>query len=272
MDEKTRALADYFDRWYADMAATEDPGTSSGAGRVDSVDRVDKDEVQRRHLGLPERLLSTSLLTWEGIGDVLDALRLPVGGHLVDLACGRGGYGLELASRAEARLTGVDFSAEAVRQATALAARWGREATFLTGELTETGLPDGCADAAVCVDAIQFPDDPPAAYAEVRRILRPGGRVVLTCWEPTDRDDESLPERLRSVDLAAGLAGAGFEDVVRVERPDWRRQERAMWEEAATIDPGDDPALRSFHEEGVRSLERWDGIRRVMASATAPHG
>ncbi len=29
-----------------------------------------------------------------------------------------------------------------------------------------------------------------------------------------------------------------------------------MWEEAAALDPGDDPALRSFHDEGVRSLEK----------------
>jgi SAM-dependent methyltransferase len=225
---------------------------------------------QRRHLGLPRRLLSTSLLTWDGIADVLEALRLPRAGHLVDLACGRGGYGLELATRAEAALTGVDFSVEAIRQAAELAARWGRQATFVTGELTATGLPTACADAVVCVDAIQFPDHPAAAYAEIRRLLRPGGRVVLTCWEPIDRTDPDLPERLRAVDLAAGLTGAGFVEVDVTERADWRRLERGMWEEAAALDPGDDPALRSFHDEGVRSLARWDAVRRVMAAATAP--
>jgi hypothetical protein len=36
------------------------------------------------------------------------------------------------------------------------------------------------------------------------------------------------------------------------------------------LDPGDDPALRAFHEEGVRSLPTLDLTRRVMASATAP--
>lgn len=107
MDEQTRTLADYFDTWYADMAR-------AGGGQL-------KDEIQQRHLGLPPRLLSTSLLTWSGIGDVLTLLRLRPGDHLVDLACGRGGYGLELVSRADARLTGVDFSAEATRQATELA-------------------------------------------------------------------------------------------------------------------------------------------------------
>ncbi len=43
-----------------------------------------------------------------------------------------------------------------------------------------------------------------------------------------------------------------------------------MWEEAITLDPGDDPALRSFHDEGVKSLE-WSGLLRpVLAVATSP--
>jgi hypothetical protein len=82
--------------------------------------------------------------------------------------------------------------------------------------------------------------------------------------------DERLLARLRRVDLGAGLAGAGFTDIEVRERPGWRDHERAMWEDAAALDPGDDPALRSFHEEGVRSLPILDLTRRVMASAAAP--
>ncbi len=39
--------------------------------------------------------LSTSLLSWDGIAETVAGLRLSPGGALVDLACGRGGYGLE---------------------------------------------------------------------------------------------------------------------------------------------------------------------------------
>src|SRR5215471_11386455 len=74
------SLAEYFDGWYADM-------TGSPV----------KDEIQQRHLGLPPYVLSTSLLGWEGIAEAVTALRLPGGATLVDLACGRGGYGLEIA-------------------------------------------------------------------------------------------------------------------------------------------------------------------------------
>ena len=143
-------------------------------------------------------------------------------------------------------------------------------AEFRVGLLDATGLQDGCVDPVVCIDSIQFASDPPAAYAEMRRVLAPGGRIMATSWEPTDPDSGRLPDRLRGVDLGTGLACAGFADIVVVERPDWRALERAMWEEASALTPGDDPALQSFHDEGVRSLAVWDLLRRVAATATAP--
>jgi SAM-dependent methyltransferase len=247
------ALAKYFDGWYADMTASPV-----------------KDEIQQRHLGLPPRLLSTSLLGWDGIAEACAALRLSSGGTLVDLACGRGGYGLETAARTGARLVGIDFSAEALRQAREQAQRLGATADFRAGDLAATGLDAGVADAVLCVDAIQFAPRPEAAYREIARILAPGGRAVLTCWEPLHPGDQRLVERLRRVDLAAGLTAAGLRDVEAGDRPGWRAAERAMWEEAVALDPGDDPALRSFHDEGVRSLETFGLLRRVIATATAP--
>ena len=242
-------MAAYFDKWYSDMADT-------------SV----KDEIQQRH-SLPPELLSTSLLTWRGISEVAEALALEPGELLVDLACGHGGYGLELASRGQAQVVGIDFAPSALEAARALAAAGGIEADYRVGDLVATGLADGVADAVVVVDAIQFPADPEFAYMEIARILRPGGRVVLTCWEAVDRDDPAVPERLRRVDLRGGLEGAGFVDVEVRERAEWREAERAMWTEAAVLDPGDDPALLSFHDEGVRVLPTFDRARRVMATA-----
>jgi SAM-dependent methyltransferase len=165
---------------------------------------------------------------------------------------------------------GVDFSTEAVRQAREHAQRLGRTADFRNGDLAATGLDAGTIDAVLCVDAIQFAEQQNAAYGELKRVLAPGGRAVLTCWEPLDQDDERLPDRLRRVNLGAGLTTAGFDNVEVRDRPAWRAHERAMWEEALALEPGDDPALRSFHDEGVRSLETFDLSRRVMGTATAP--
>lgn len=43
-----------------------------------------------------------------------------------------------------------------------------------------------------------------------------------------------------------------------------------MWAEAAALDPGEDPALRSFHDEALRAPVVMELTRRVMATATAP--
>jgi SAM-dependent methyltransferase len=246
------SLAEYFDGWYAAKA-------------VSPV----IDEIHQRHLGLPPRLLSTSTFPWDGIAEAVAELHLAPGRTLVDLACGRGGYGLEIAARTGAWLIGVDFSAEAVRQAREQVRQLGAAADFRVGDLTGTGLDSGSADAVLCMDAIQFAPQQDDVFREIARILVPGGRVVLTSWEALDRDDRRVIARFGAVDLRAGLAASGFRDVHVAERPGWQACERAMWEEAAALDPGDDPALRSFHEEGVRSLKTLSLYRRVIGTATA---
>jgi SAM-dependent methyltransferase len=251
MTPKPRS-AEYFDDWYADKSAAPQVA-----------------EIMNRHLGLPSEALAGGVPA-AAIDEIADALRLTPGDVLLDLACGRAWYGLEVAARAGARLIGVDFSAEAVRQAAGQARLRGADARFMTGELTASGLPAHCVNAVLCTDSIQFPEQPDAAYREIRRVLVPGGRAVLTSWEPVEFGDERLSERMRRVDLGAGLRAAGFADVEVADRPQWLALERAMWQEAVALDPGNDPALRSFHDEGVRSLANYELHRRVIATATAP--
>jgi SAM-dependent methyltransferase len=245
--------AEYFDGWYADKS-----------------DAPQVAEIMNRNLGLPADALA-GIVPAVAVDEIAGELRLKPGDVLLDLACGRAFYGLEITARAGARLIGVDFSAEAVRQAAEQARLRNRDdAEFQTGDLTATGLPDGSVNAVLCTDSIQFPEQPEAAYRELRRVLVPDGRVVLTSWQPVDPGDQRLSERIRRVDLDAGLRGAGFIDVEVSDRPQWLACELAVWQEAVTLDPGDDPALLSFHGEAVRSLEHASALRRVMAAATAP--
>jgi SAM-dependent methyltransferase len=247
--------AEYFDQWYADMA-------SSPA----------RDAIVARSLGLPPELQSTSLLTWPGIGEVTEALRLPSGGLLVDVACGRGGYGIEAARRTGARLLGVDFSEVALAQARSSAARLLPDggAEFRGGTMIATGLPDGVADGLMCVDAVQFADPPADALAEFRRVLASGARLALSCWEAADPADERVPPRIRAVNLRRDLVAAGFADVQVHEKPDWREVERTMWQEALAAPADSDAAVRALQEEGRRVLETFGSVRRVFATAAAP--
>jgi SAM-dependent methyltransferase len=245
--------ATYFDHWYSDQSTS-----------------ADRDAIVARALGLPAELQSNSLLSWAAIAEVAADLRLPPDGLLVDLACGRGGYGIEIARRTGARLIGVDFSAVALEQAQRSAGRLlpaGR-ADFRLGTLSASGLTAG-ADAVMCVDAIQFAAPPLAGLIECRRLLKPGGRLVLTCWEATDPADPRVPARIRAVNLSRDLPLAGFADVRVADKPGWRAIERTMWDEALATPDNGDPALQSLQAEARRSVAAWDSLRRVLATATA---
>ena len=155
MTPKPRS-AEYFDGWYADKAASPQVA-----------------EIMNRHLGLPPDALA-GVVPAVAIDELAEELRLKPGDVLLDLACGRAWYGLEIAARSEASLIGVDFSAEAVRQAGEQARLRNCDAKFKTGDLTASGLPDRCVNAVLCTDSIQFPEHPDAAYRETPS--RPGTR------------------------------------------------------------------------------------------------
>lgn len=199
-----------------------------------------------------------------------EELRMPQDGLLLDLACGRGGYGIEVARRTGARLLGVDFSSVALEQARSSSARLlpaGR-AAYQVGTLLSTGLPPGVADD-VCGRG-PVADPPVAAMVEFRRLLAPGGRLVLSCWEAADPADERVSPRIRAVNLRRDLPAAGFVHVQVHEKADWREVERAMWEEADAAPQDSDAAVQSLQAEGRRSLATWDSLRRMFATATAP--
>ena len=246
--------AAYFDRWYADMATSHV-----------------RDAIVARALGVPPELVFNGTLTLDAVTEVCEELRLPTDGLVLDIACGRGGYGIEVARRAGARLIGVDFSAVGLEQARLISARRlpaGRT-EFRTGTLLATGLPAGAADGLMCIDAVQFAEPVPAALAEFRRLLKPAGRLALTCWEGADPADERVPARIRAVNLRRDLPTAGFIDVAVHEKAEWRQAERVLWEEAVAVVESD-AAVQSLQEEGRRSLESFDSLRRVFATATAP--
>jgi SAM-dependent methyltransferase len=224
------------------------------------------DDLHQRHLGLPPELLSTSLLTWDGIAEVVESLGLPADGTLVDLACGRGGYGMEVSRRTGAHLIGIDFSKEAVRLAREHADQRRWPAEFRVGDMTATGLPDASVDAVMVVDAVQFAEPQSAAYVEIHRILRPGGRVVLTCWE-IDATREGHPS-CSPEGRPGRRAWTGGVHLDRGTREAVLVRAGADHVDGSRRSPGDDPSLQGLHEEGLWVLSLPPGTRRVMGAAT----
>jgi SAM-dependent methyltransferase len=83
------------------------------------------------------------------------------------------------------------------------------------GDLYNVPLPDGAADAVVLHQVLHFLDDPGAAVAEVTRVLKPGGRLLIVDFAPHELEflrEQSAHRRLGFAQdqLARTLEGAGL--------------------------------------------------------------
>jgi len=97
--------------------------------------------------------------------------------RIVDVGCGDGSA-THLVTKLDARNTviGVDWSANALSQARA------RGLLVVQGGVDTAGLPlpDGCADVVIMSELIEHLVDTDAAIDEARRVLRPGGVLLLS--------------------------------------------------------------------------------------------
>ena len=172
------------------------------------------------------------------IGEALIAFAAPTPGMaILDVGCGTGATTLALARMAgpQGKVTGVDVSAPMLRLARRRAEKADLAITFVEG------------DASICKFAAQhdlifsrfgvmFFDDPVAAFANLKTMLKPGGRLAFVCWRaprenpwasaPLTAAKPFLPEQPPPDPLAPGpfafadserlkviLAQAGFRDI-----------------------------------------------------------
>lgn len=164
-------------------------------------------------VGLPGR-------TWEGLARGL--LHLAPRTKYVDLGIGDGLLTLMLAEVAET-VTAVDLSPQMLEQLEVRARRRGiKNIATVEGDIEALPLPPRSYDVAVLSQALHHANVPERALREARRILVPGGRVLVL--DLLAHTEEWVRERLQHVhlgftehDLERLMLAAGFRDV-RVER------------------------------------------------------
>ncbi|MCP9926386.1 bifunctional demethylmenaquinone methyltransferase/2-methoxy-6-polyprenyl-1,4-benzoquinol methylase UbiE [Cyanobium sp. CH-040] len=111
------------------------------------------------------------------------------GQRLLDLCCGTGDLALLMAARVRpgGGVLGLDRAAAPLRLARQRAARqpW-LPLDWRQADALATGLADGCVDGAVMAYGLRNLADPAAGLAELRRLLRPGGRAVVLDFNRPD--------------------------------------------------------------------------------------
>jgi len=162
-----------------------------------------------------------------GCGTPVAYADLRPGEVVVDLGSGVGGDALRAAREVgpSGRSIGVDMTPEMVAAARANGARAGLEhAEFRLGEIEHLPLPDASADVVISNCVINLVPDKRSAFAEAYRVLRPGGRLVVSDMV----SHGPLPDSVRSDptawaaciagalpygEYAAVIATAGFESI-----------------------------------------------------------
>jgi len=102
--------------------------------------------------------------------------------RLVEVGCATGPYTIRLSTEMGYRMTGVDISPRSIEIARELAVSLGLgdEIAYLQGDFERLEcLDDGSHDGLVSFSCIRYVPDPLAALLQARRVVKPGGRVVV---------------------------------------------------------------------------------------------
>lgn len=157
---------------------------------------------------------------WLGSPDCLPHLvdAVPAGARVVDVGTGTGRLLESLCARAE-QVIGVDGSREMLDQARErLAANGLSDVDLRLGDMAHLPLTSGEVDVAIVNMALHHAPEPLAVLRELRRVLAPGGTLLVGDFLPHDEEwmRETLADQwlgFAPSDLSGWLAQAGFDDV-----------------------------------------------------------
>jgi SAM-dependent methyltransferase len=210
-----------------------------------------------------------------------DRLDLRPGMTVLDLGCGEGRHAFE-AYRRGASVVAVDWGRSEVETtkrwlgaiAEAGEAPTGARFEVVRGDLTALPVPDASVDRVMASEVLEHIPDDAAAFAEIARVLRPGGRVAVTvprygperiCWALSDEYHANEGGHIRIYTrgvLRARLAAAGLtpgdtHHAHSLHAPFW-------WLKCAVGVERDSAAVRAYHR-----LLVWDLTHRPWLTRTA---
>jgi ArsR family transcriptional regulator len=203
--------------WLTSRFATATAATKADDVRLAEVRRVRREEFRDHGGDGQENKQLVPGRSWAAWSRALGLLMPPL--DVADLGCGEGYLTIE-AARWARRVVAIDRSPDVLKRGKELARRRGvKNITWKRGELQKAPIDDESMDLVLLSQALHHADEPGDALKEARRILRPGGRVLLLdlrehgeAWVTSTLGDRWLGFDDKS--LQKLIAGSGFTDVV----------------------------------------------------------
>lgn len=182
-----------------------------------------------------------------------------------DIGAGTGKFA-ELLAKRGAAVRAVEPNAD-MRSQLALTLAPYPNATVFGGSAEETGLPDGCADAVTCAQALHW-FDPAAFRAECRRIARPGG-LVIAVYNDTP-GNKSMARHNGAIEaFFRNPATREFPNPITHTKESWRAFSASHSHDPLPGDPGYAEHIAKadavFGERSVNGVLRLDVVTRVYS-------
>lgn len=134
--------------------------------------------------------------------------------HILDIGCGAGEstrHAARTASRGS--VLGVDISEEMLQVARKRSAEEElQNAVFERADAQNHQFPTACFDLCISRFGVMFFDNPPAAFSNIARAMRPGARLVLMVWQDRERNEwsTSIQDALAAENTPSANAPAAF--------------------------------------------------------------
>ncbi len=179
-----------------------------------------------------------------GSGNPIRQAELRRGETVVDLGSGAG-IDVFLASRLvgpAGHATGIDMTPTMVARATTASVSHDiRNTSFVLAPIEKLPLPDGHADVVLSNCVINLSPDKPAVFAEAFRILKPGGRLVISDvvqerdLGPIEDDCGCVGNAMIRGEYLETIRHAGFSELRIVEDRPWRTRSGGIEASAVTL-------------------------------------
>ncbi len=139
-----------------------------------------------------------------GAMEFFSRLQIVPGERVLDVACGAGQLAFP-AKRAGATVTGVDIATNLIEQARSRARAEGLVIRFEEGDAEDLPYEDAAFDLVFSLIGAMFAPRPERVAAELVRVCRPGGRIVMGNWTPSGFIGQMFKTNGKHVPPPAGM-------------------------------------------------------------------